>query len=269
MDKLINFIPKIDWFKIFLILMALSGFAIIGFVFGYYKHNFPFLTDDNELWAQFGDFVGGTLSSIFSFLTFLAILYTLHLQREELGLNREELRLNRKELETANKEAGNQTSIASNQLKNSIRQKNEEYLLNYMKVYSEIELNLFHPSFLNRTGAALIERFLNTNSKIKVTKDNIAFETEGLSISTKPILKYLNCLEYLIYWDLLQCNNENGSIIDGSKHLTFSSSYSPFIKSFCHDETFVQLDKSGILLKMNIVSQFPNIARFTSKRNIQ
>ncbi|CAE14672.1 unnamed protein product [Leptospira phage LE1] len=263
-DKLLNFISKIDWFKIFLILMALSGFAIIGFVFGYYKHNFPFLTDDNELWAQFGDFVGGTLSSIFSFLTFLAILYTLHLQREELGLNREELRLNRKELETANAEAGKQTQIAYNQLESSIRQKNEEYLLQYMQMYSQIEGELKHPGFSNKTGAELLDAFcqITVGNTVKVLNTPDSLKKEGLNLPKKHILKFFNCLEYLIYWDLLQFKTESGIPIPDSNHRAFSSSYSPFIKSFCNDETFVCLNRSAILLTMNVAAQFPNIARF-------
>ncbi|GBF44361.1 hypothetical protein LPTSP2_36640 [Leptospira ellinghausenii] len=258
-------IININWFKIVLISFSLVSIGIIGAVFLFYYYHFPMLTDDNELWAHFGDFVGGTLSSIFSFFTFIAILYTLHLQREELSLNREELRLNRLELQTANKEAGNQTRIASKQLENSIRQKNEEYLLNYMKVYSEIELNLIHRGFPNTTGAALIESFLNTDSKIKVTTKLISIEDAGMAISTKLILKYLNCLEYLIYWDLLQCRSETFDSIVDSEHQSFSSDYSPFIKSFCNDATFVHLRKSGIIAKMKIEDQFPNIARFINQ----
>ncbi|TGN13478.1 hypothetical protein [Leptospira bandrabouensis] len=268
--KFFSFLPKIDWFKVFLILMALSGFLIIGFIFGFYHYNFPFLTDDNELWAHFGDFVGGTLSSIFSFLTFLAILYTLHLQREELSLNREELRLNRKELETANQEAGNQTQIARNQLENSIKQKNEEYLLQYMHMYSQIEGELKHQNFPNKTGAELLEAFCEgTIGKIiplNILGDSI--ERNNQKIANKPIFKYLNCLEYLIYWDLLQVQTENLNTQPIANHRSFSSIYAAFIKSFCNDETFNNLDKSGILLKMKIVSQFPNIARFTSRVNI-
>jgi hypothetical protein len=49
--------------------------------------------------GQWGDFFGGMLNPILSFLAFAGLLYTILLQRRELGLSREELRLTRVELE--------------------------------------------------------------------------------------------------------------------------------------------------------------------------
>ncbi|TGL04987.1 hypothetical protein EHQ43_10100 [Leptospira bouyouniensis] len=259
MNKLINFISRVDWFKGFLSVMALSGFLIIAFVYGYYNYNFPFITDDNELWAQFGDFVGGTLSSIFSFLTFLAILYTLHLQREELGLNREELRLSREELKIANKEAGDQTRISRTQLENSKRQKNEAYLLEYMQVYSKLERDVNNPRYSHKIGSSIIDSFLS--GKYGIQNDQI-INKDGYALDVVAILKYLNCLEYLIHWDLLQVQDETFNTQPIPDHRSFSSKYAPFIKSFCDDKTFIHLSKSGVLLKMNIAAQFPNIVRF-------
>lgn len=50
--------------------------------------------------GQFGDTFGG-VNAIFSGLAFFGIIYTILLQREELGLQRKELKLTRKELERA------------------------------------------------------------------------------------------------------------------------------------------------------------------------
>ena len=47
--------------------------------------------------GQFGDMFGG-LNTFFSGLAFLGIIYTIFLQREELGLQRKELELTREEL---------------------------------------------------------------------------------------------------------------------------------------------------------------------------
>lgn len=250
---------KVDWFKFSIISMCLFGFVIIGSVYLIYFIQFPLITHDNEIWAQFGDFIGGTLSSIFSFLTFLAILYTLHLQREELGLNREELRLSREELRIANSESGNQTRIAMKQLENSIRQKNEEYLLEYMQVLSNLESEIRNPQVSHKIGSALIETFLS--SKITVQNNTIVNE-QGNFLPVKPIIKYLNCLEYLIFWDFLQLQSETLNTQSINNHRAFSSTYSTFIKSFCNDETILELDKSGVLLKLNISANFPNIVRF-------
>lgn len=48
--------------------------------------------------GQWGDFVGGTINPILTFVTFLALIYTIILQRNELTLSRRELKLTRKEV---------------------------------------------------------------------------------------------------------------------------------------------------------------------------
>lgn len=49
-------------------------------------------------WSEFGDFVGGATAPILTTLTFLALLYTIWVQSNELALSREELSLSRTEL---------------------------------------------------------------------------------------------------------------------------------------------------------------------------
>ncbi|MEX2474271.1 hypothetical protein [Marinobacter sp.] len=46
----------------------------------------------HEKWAQFGDFLGGVLNPLYAFLAFLALLYTINLQRTELKQTRVEFR---------------------------------------------------------------------------------------------------------------------------------------------------------------------------------
>lgn len=48
--------------------------------------------------GQWGDFFGGTLNPTLTFLTFLGLLYTIILQKNELGLSRKELELTREEV---------------------------------------------------------------------------------------------------------------------------------------------------------------------------
>lgn len=56
------------------------------------------LSDDTAIWGQFGDFVGGTLNSVFAFFSFMILLSSLRLQLKELRWTREELEATRKEL---------------------------------------------------------------------------------------------------------------------------------------------------------------------------
>jgi len=51
-----------------------------------------------DIMAMWGDFFGGTLNPLFTFLTFLGLIYTIILQRNELALSRRELELTRREV---------------------------------------------------------------------------------------------------------------------------------------------------------------------------
>jgi uncharacterized membrane protein len=83
---------------------------IIAAVFIVYFLNFKDgLSSINSDWGTFGDFIGGTLNPILSFLSLIALLVTIFLQSKELKLSRDELKLTRKELiktaEAAKKQA--------------------------------------------------------------------------------------------------------------------------------------------------------------------
>ena len=70
----------IYWFVIF----TLSFGAV---VFGLYFHNFSGEFSKNPSdWGSFGSFVGGTIGSVFASLSFLALIYTVYIQRKELKL---------------------------------------------------------------------------------------------------------------------------------------------------------------------------------------
>ncbi|MGQ3046651.1 MAG: hypothetical protein ACT6Q8_16655 [Niveispirillum sp.] len=56
------------------------------------------LSNDTATWGQFGDFVGGTLNSVFAFFSFMILLSSLRLQLKELRLTRQELEATRTEL---------------------------------------------------------------------------------------------------------------------------------------------------------------------------
>ena len=87
---------KLHWILISFGLFAL--FCIVS-VFVYYKYIFfDFKIDSNvEHFGQFGDFIGGTLNPILAFLSFMALLYTIKIQMDELKLSREELEATREE----------------------------------------------------------------------------------------------------------------------------------------------------------------------------
>lgn len=64
----------------------------IACVFWFYLINFSGgLSNKTENWGAFGDFVGGTLNPILSFMALIALLLTIILQSRELEATREEL----------------------------------------------------------------------------------------------------------------------------------------------------------------------------------
>lgn len=68
-----------------------------------YKNTFgPNLSIRHEVWAQFGDFIGGLLNPIFAFFALIALLYTIHLQSTELRNSSAQLKKSAKALEYQN-----------------------------------------------------------------------------------------------------------------------------------------------------------------------
>lgn len=68
-------------------------------------------------WAPFGDFVAGAAGVILTSLSFLALLYTIHIQSTELGLSRQELALTRQEMALNRDEVAKSADALSEQVK--------------------------------------------------------------------------------------------------------------------------------------------------------
>ena len=77
------------------LLWILGGAAVAAFliVLGLYISYFKNLsvTNDSATWGTFGDYLGGTLNPIISFLALIGLLYTIHQQAQEMQATREEL----------------------------------------------------------------------------------------------------------------------------------------------------------------------------------
>lgn len=74
----------VKWLAIVSLILALGGMAALTY--------FGVTTPDSYIkLGQWGDFYGGVANPVLTFLTFIAVLATLWLQHEELGLSRDEL----------------------------------------------------------------------------------------------------------------------------------------------------------------------------------
>lgn len=70
---------------------AVAAFLIIlGLYIAYFKN--LSVTNDSATWRTFGDYLGGTLNPIISFLALIGLLYTIHQQAQEMQATREELK---------------------------------------------------------------------------------------------------------------------------------------------------------------------------------
>jgi hypothetical protein len=73
--------------RVLRILLILSGVAIAFFLILYFAHFSRFsdeLSSDPQHWGLFGDYLGGTLGTVFSFLAFIGLFLTIRLQRNQL-----------------------------------------------------------------------------------------------------------------------------------------------------------------------------------------
>lgn len=83
--------PRFPWH------LAAAGLTSLVILVGFYWAGAVHFTTLE--WNEFGDFIAGAAGVIVTTLTFLALLYTIHIQSTELSLSRHELSLTRQELE--------------------------------------------------------------------------------------------------------------------------------------------------------------------------
>ena len=114
---------------------------IIILVLALYIFNFDTkkFADSNEIWGQFGDYVGGTLNPALSFLALIALLYTIKLQSRGLRLSTLELEATRKELSETKDIHRKQSLIMDEQSKQIIV---DNFESTYFKLIDSIRLTI-------------------------------------------------------------------------------------------------------------------------------
>jgi hypothetical protein len=152
--------------KLPLILISFGLFALfcIVSVFGVYSisfKDFSFVAD-TEKFGQFGDFVGGTLNPILAFLSFMALLYTIKIQMDELKLSREELEATRKELEASR--------IAQQEQSESLKLQNEATKL---QIFENTLFKLFDVFNLAKNTVNIDISNYSTSNESKISNGTI------------------------------------------------------------------------------------------------
>lgn len=114
-----------------------SGAAAAFYI--HFLGELPIARNDPSGWGQLGDFLGGVLNPVFSFLTIIALVLTLILQSRELRLSREELELSREELR-------NSAEALRGQNKAIDRQSFEQTFFSWLSTYQGLIAALEQPT---------------------------------------------------------------------------------------------------------------------------
>jgi uncharacterized membrane protein len=85
-----------------LLVVAIAVFCVV--FLAYFQEFQGNLSPKQEVWGQFGDFFGGTLNPFLSFLSLIALVFTVAKQSRQLELAHEELQNSKAELEATREE---------------------------------------------------------------------------------------------------------------------------------------------------------------------
>jgi len=85
---------RFDILKIILIIFSIISLVLVFILSNFYIGVLEKIAISKKVsdWAQFGDFVGGTLNPILAFLSFIALLITIYIQTKELSETKDELK---------------------------------------------------------------------------------------------------------------------------------------------------------------------------------
>lgn len=175
------------------ILAMTSATLVFSAYFVRFAPNSGFSTINSD-WGTFGDFIGGTLNPILSFLALIALLFTIAIQTKGLDLSRRELELTRLELEATRTElkrsatAQEETKkIMTEQYKTQIKQQFDSSFFALLNHHNEI-MRLITKNTLTKSLSNICTKLVSSNSELNKI-DRSDFE---------PCLDYLRMLNELL-----------------------------------------------------------------------
>jgi hypothetical protein len=104
---LAHFLETVDSKKMVWVLswvVASAAACLAAAYFAYFQEFHGGFSAKQETWGQFGDFIGGTVNPLLSFLSLLALVFTVVLQTRQLENSREELANSKIELQATREE---------------------------------------------------------------------------------------------------------------------------------------------------------------------
>ncbi|MEZ9197445.1 hypothetical protein [Shewanella sp. 10N.286.54.B9] len=176
---------KIDGFPYWLTGLLLGAFAIAICILGLYLWQFSGAWGNQELFAQFGDFVGGTINPILGFATIGLLVWSINIQLKELRDTRREARDSRKAFELQLKLAKDETRLKQMQMGIDyfVRERNTQLDRNiHLGCLQKIGFTIYSRLESNRKNEfevdALVEGLKNTSYRL-VFENSKSFEATG------------------------------------------------------------------------------------------
>lgn len=177
------------------------------------------ISSTQEHWAQFGDFLGGTVNPLMSFLALIAIVLTIILQSKQLETSEKELALSRQELQATREELAQSRKAAQEQVAHFKSEAKKADVYRTIQVLETRLEGLYRESIYFVSGGILLKRelyFLLTFATSDALKQVIQPETpppaefENELVQTKALLMqlHLTIVKLSIQLTLLaQCGN--------------------------------------------------------------
>ena len=202
------------WIVTVIIVIA---FLMVGAAYQFYTGHIS-LKSEGEIASsisflgQTGDFFGGILNPVFSFLALLAILISMHFQREELKASRESLQVSQEELALTREELQGSKEAMQVQAETMKTQKLENAFFNLLEINQKQLAEVSADDFINqketkaygtraiaiiRENKGWVENHTDRNLEFKSPPVRWVFEfmeTELPIDELEPFAKNLHCL---------------------------------------------------------------------------
>lgn len=133
----------------------------------------------NGDWGTFGDFFGGTLNPILSFLSLTALLFTIVLQSRQAEMSKKELELSREELTETRKELARSASAHEKAEKIQAKQFFESKFFNLLELHHKLASELkFDARRITEKASTLQKKHLEIEetTAIEVFEGRLAFD---------------------------------------------------------------------------------------------
>ncbi|MBK8814939.1 MAG: hypothetical protein IPN42_05260 [Methylococcaceae bacterium] len=173
-----------------MILVIASVLVVSVFMFYFLKFHYK-LSSSNTDWGTFGDFIGGTLNPILSFLGLIALLLTIYLQSKELESTRKELERTASAQEKTEK-------VLAEQVKTQAKQQFEGTFFSLLEQHNKALEKLTSPSISRNKDYSHMEHIRN-----EILLSNLILDLES---ARAAIEKYNNiCGHYFrVLYQLLK-----------------------------------------------------------------